>query len=154
MNEYYLSFRNVGFLTIPIQIVLLVLLYVMTVVVGYMGFLESGLLFGYPVAMSILFVPIYEEILFRGVILGVFMKKYSIWVSIFASSVLFGLWHLKNIFYLGVSDLSVQILYTGLVFGPVMAYITVKTRTIWLVVMLHYLNNLFSTHSWLIEQFL
>ncbi len=40
------------------------------------------------------------------------------------------------------ADLTSQVLYTALIFGPITAAIALKTRTIWPGVILHYLNNL------------
>ena len=43
--------------------------------------------------------------------------------------------------------LSNQILYTALIFSPITAWITIKTRTVWPAVILHYLNN-FPYEAW------
>jgi uncharacterized protein len=90
----------------------------------------------------ILFVPITEEILFRGLILGALEIAYGPARAVVLSSVFFGLWHLKNIFWLSEYQLIHQMLYTTLIFGPITAVLALKTRTICPGAILHYLNNL------------
>lgn len=70
--------------------------------------------------------------------------------AIALTSVLFALWHLKNIFFLPPGALLYQMAYTGLIVSPVLSYITLKTRTVWPAVILHYLNNLAAPFSWVI----
>ncbi len=90
----------------------------------------------------ILFAPIYEEVIFRGWILGNLKKRFSVKWAIGISSVVFGLWHLKNLFYFDAPDVVYQMVYAGLLLGPVFGYIAVKTKTIWPGVILHYLNSI------------
>ena len=97
---------------------------------------------GYAPDVWILFVPITEEILFRGLILGALEITYGPVRAVVISSLFFGLWHLKNVFWLTHYQLIHQMLYTGLIFGPINAVLALKTRTIWPGVILHYLNNL------------
>jgi hypothetical protein len=97
---------------------------------------------GYAPDVWILFVPVTEEILFRGLILGALEIAYGPVRAVVISSLFFGLWHLKNVFWLTDYQLIHQMLYTGLVFGPITAVLALKTRTIWPGVILHYLNNL------------
>jgi len=101
----------------------------------------------YPVRVSLFFAPIYEEIIFRGLILAGLMTIYSITTAIIISSILFGIWHLKNIFYLPKNQVIYQMLYTGLIFGPIAAYITVISGAIWIAVIIHQLNNLLAPYS-------
>jgi membrane protease YdiL (CAAX protease family) len=53
--------------------------------------MKTGLLFGRPNSfyLETLFAPIYEEIIFRGVILGLLLKHYSLAKAIIFSSLLF-----------------------------------------------------------------
>ena len=148
MNNEYLKFRKVWFLSVSIQILTIVALFIVTTVYGYWDFKNSGLLFGYPLSMHILFVPIYEEIIFRGFILDWLVKKLRKNSAIIISSILFGLWHLKNIFFLSNGELVYQVLYTALIFGPIVAIVTLRTRTIWIAVIIHYLHNILSAASW------
>lgn len=62
----------------------------------------------------VLFAPIYEEIIFRGLILGALLTQLSKRQAILYSSLLFGAWHLKNIFFLDLDLLTYQMLYTTL----------------------------------------
>ncbi len=148
MNNNYLKFRKVWFLLVPIQVVSIVSLFIITTAYGYWDFKSSGLLFGYPLSISILFVPIYEEIIFRGFILEWLTKQMRKNSAIIISSLLFGLWHLKNIFFLTTGELIYQMLYTALIFGPIVAVVTLRTRTIWIAVIIHYLHNILSAASW------
>jgi membrane protease YdiL (CAAX protease family) len=97
--------------------------------------------------------------LIRGLLLTALTKFYSVRNSIIISSMLFGLWHVKNIVYLSPHDMVIQALYAGLIIGPVLAYLAVKTRSIWFGVMLHYLNNILAPFSsiwlaWLLHKVL
>jgi len=142
MNDY-LKFKKVWILTPIAQITLMVLFFISIAILGKFCIIKTGLLFGKPNSfyLETLFAPIYEEIIFRGILLGLFMKQYSLIKSIVFTSILFGIWHLKNIFFVDIEELIKQIIYTGLVFGPVMCYLTYKTKTIWIASIVHYLNN-------------
>ncbi len=150
MQNNFFQFRTVWKLTPLVQILIIIGLYITMIVFGYFEFQKTGLLQGLPVHISVLFVPIYEEVIFRGLILGALIKVVSNKKAIVLSSLLFGLWHLKNIFFLNIPDLAYQIAYAALFFGPLTAYIALKTKTIWLGVILHYLNNILAPISWLI----
>jgi uncharacterized protein len=138
----FFQFRS--FLGVPVllQITLIAILYVAITMGYFFSVKATGKMDGYPPSVSILFVPIYEEAIFRGVVLRFFEKKYGFWSAIALSSILFGIWHLKNIFWLEPSHLIHQMIYTGCVFGPVTAFITLKLRSIWPSVAIHYLNNM------------
>jgi hypothetical protein len=101
--------------------------------------------FNYPTFCyaTIIFAPIYEEIIFRGFIFNAFLKNYKVLQAVIFSSLLFGLWHFKNVFFLSPFLLIKQIAYTGFIFGPIMALITNKTKNIWPGVILHFINNIF-----------
>ena len=117
-------------------------LYSLTTMLFVRTFRLTGKVLGGAPDVWILFVPITEEILFRGFILGALEIAYGrIW-AIVVSSVPFGLWHLKNAFWMGNDELAQEIAYTTLFFGPVTAILTIKARSIWPGVILHYLNNL------------
>jgi membrane protease YdiL (CAAX protease family) len=132
------------FLAIPVllQITLITVLYVVMTIGYFFSVRATGKMDGYPPSVSLLFVPIYEEAIFRGIILRFFEKKYGFWSAIALSSTLFAIWHLKNIFWLEPSQLIHQMVYTGLFFGPITAFITLKLRSIWPSVAIHYLNNM------------
>lgn len=103
-------------------------LFVATVLLSY----KSGL--AMPLAVTVVLAPIYEEWIFRGWVL----RK----LGIIMSSVLFGMWHLKNLFYFEVGDVVYQMVWAGLVLGPVFGYVAMRTKSIWPGVVLHYLNNM------------
>lgn len=142
MNLDLLACKKVWKFSPAFQVIAIAILFVTTILMGYIEYQKTGLLQGYPLSISIIFVPIYEEIIFRGIILGTLIKNTSKIKAIIISSLLFGLWHLKNIFFLEPEQLIHQIGYTTLFFGPIMAYITLRAKTIWPAVILHYLNNL------------
>ncbi|MBV5282383.1 MAG: CPBP family intramembrane metalloprotease [Paludibacter sp.] len=119
------------------------ILLVSIAILGKFCVVKTGLLFGKPDTfyLETLFAPIYEEIIFRAVILSVLLKHYSLVKAVVFSSLLFGLWHIKNIFFVDPFELLKQICYTGIIFGPIMCLITYKTKTIWIATIIHYLNN-------------
>ncbi len=122
----------------------LVFLYCITVFLAAHQIQETGLMFGYPPSVSMLFVPIYEEMIFRGVLFSFFLRSMSVQRSIFLTSILFGLWHLKNLLFLPIFDVTYQMLYAGLCISPIFCLITYRTRSIWPSVLLHYCINLFA----------
>lgn len=140
----FLKFQSVGLLTPFFQMCLITGLFVITTLWAYSQYQKEGAVFGYPLAATILFAPIYEEIIFRGWVLSGLFKEYGAKRAIIGTSILFGIWHLKNIFYLEKSELISQIFYTSFIFSPLLSYIALKYRTIWIGVILHYCNNLFS----------
>jgi len=145
--EFY-QLKSIFRVTPLAQIVLIAALYVLTTIGCFFEAGLTGKMYGYPIGVSMLFVPIYEELIFRGVLLKFFESSYGKLGAIVLASSLFGLWHLKNIFWLDLTSLGNQIAYTTFVFGPIMAWITLKTRTLWPAVVLHYLNN-FPLDPWI-----
>ena len=137
-----LQFRRFGPIGPALQIAVVTALYVATTLLLARSVRMTGKMMGYDPDVWILFVPITEEILFRGLILGALEIAYGPARAVAVSSLLFGLWHLKNVFWLTDHQLIHQMLYTGLIFGPMTAVLALKTRTIWPGVILHYLNNL------------
>ena len=143
-NEYpieLLKFRRLWILTPLVQIGIVAALYVLTTLLFARGFRLNGNMLGGSPEVWILFVPITEEILFRGFILGALERAYGAVWAVVISSALFGLWHLKNTFWMTNDDLESQMLYTACIFGPITALLALRLRTIWLGVILHYLNN-------------
>ncbi len=91
---------------------------------------------------SAIAVSFWEEILFRGLILGVILNvAHSGWWAIIISSILFGLFHLRNYWWANKKQLVRMCLYSGLIVGPVMAYVRFATGDIYLCILLHFLNN-------------
>ena len=77
--------------------------------------------------------PILEEVLFRGIILEGFLKRYSPVKAIFWSAFLFGLFHLNPWQFI-----------PGFLIGLLMGYIYYRTRSLIPVVIIHMVNNCFS----------
>ncbi|SRR5258708_6636439 len=134
--------KKFGFLTPTIQIVSISLFFVINLLWNYSNYQHTHSLFGYPLAVSVFFAPIYEEILFRGFILIGLAKIYSLRNSAIITCLLFGLWHLKNIFWLSPIQLIYQMIYAAFIIGPIFIFLTLKTKSIWPGVMLHYANNI------------
>ena len=79
----------------------------------------------------VIITPVIEEILYRGIILNLLLKKYSVLVSIILSSIIFAFIHLK---FIGIGYLFLY----GLLFG--FAYY--KTKSLFTSILLHFLINL------------
>ena len=137
MSEFF-KLRKVGWLTPTHQIILLVLAY-----------LGSVYYFRHATNWYVIFAPLYEEVIFRGFVLGGLLALYNKRTSIWLSAFLFGIWHLKNLTSLSTDAVLYQVAYAGLILGPLLAWLTLKTKSIWLGVMIHALNNiLLSPMSW------
>ena len=148
-NDFeFFQFRTLFGVTRAMQIAIITILYSMMTLGYYFSVQTKGKMDGYAPGVALLFVPIYEELIFRGVILRFFEKHYGAIRGIIFVSVLFGLWHLKNIFWLPPDALRDQLLYTALIFSPITCWVTLKTRSVWFAVMLHYLNN-FPLQPWI-----
>ena len=144
----FFQFKNI-FLMPPLgQIALITILYILTTIGCYFDYKMNGTMYGYPIGTSMLFVPIYEELIFRGIILKFFEKNYGKIFAIIITSILFGLWHLKNIFWIDTQSLTEQIAFATFIFGPLTAWLVIKYRTLWPAVILHYLNN-FPIEAWI-----
>lgn len=73
----------------------------------------------------------FEEILFRGVILNSFNKKYGAVTAVFVSALLFGIYHmnwLQGIF--------------AFILGIMLGYSYIKTNSLFVPMILHFINNL------------
>jgi membrane protease YdiL (CAAX protease family) len=84
-----------------------------------------------------------EEILFRGVLFGLAQE---IWnkttISVLATSLSFGLWHIKNhAWYRNKNWVVRQILYTGGIYGPLFAILRILTGDIYIAMFWHFLTD-------------
>ena len=77
--------------------------------------------------------PVLEEVLFRGIILDGFLKRYNPGKAIFWSAFLFGLFHLNPWQFI-----------PGFMIGLMLGYIYLKTRSLTTVILVHIVNNSFS----------
>jgi membrane protease YdiL (CAAX protease family) len=98
-----------------------------------------------PRSLSLLisFPSIFEEAVFRGIVLTVFLNKYSERRSILFSSIGFGLMHALNL--LNGADLvwiMGQIVWAFLI-GLFYGYVFVRTRSLLPSMIVHYLGNVF-----------
>ncbi len=75
--------------------------------------------------------PICEEIIFRGIILKGFLKTYDYKKAILFSALIFSFIHM----------VPIQVIATFFI-GLVLGYVYYKTRSLWLVCIIHILNNL------------
>lgn len=142
-RESLYEFRRVWVLPAWSQALLVVALFVATVFCTYTEYRDQGTSFGVAgPAFNVLFCPIYEELIFRGWILGRLVRGRSNLFAIVVSSLLFGLLHLRNIYWLETGALLRTMAYTGLVLGPLLGYVSLRCRSLWPAVILHYLNNL------------
>lgn len=87
-----------------------------------------GMLFAilYLIVLSIL-VPVFEEVLFRGLILYRLKLFLSARISIIVSSVLFGILHVD--------------FFGAFIFGVAVAYITIGTKSLLPAIIIHITNN-------------
>lgn len=159
MKIEFLNFKKVWKLSVFTQIFIICLLFFITIIHWYISFKNTWLTQWWTspdktLNWFIYFAPIYEEIIFRWLILWVLLKYNSPKNSIIYSSILFWLWHLKNIFYLDLTYLFYQVFYAIFIIWPILAFITIKTKTIWIWVILHFLNNFLSPISFLVLNFI
>ncbi|MEL6327631.1 MAG: type II CAAX endopeptidase family protein [Cyanobacteria bacterium J06626_23] len=84
--------------------------------------------------MAVIFAPVVEEFIFRGILLQRWGVKWGLRAGVIGSSLLFGLLHQQN--PVGLS-----------MFGLVMALLYVRTRSLWMPILAHLLNNLFAVLS-------
>lgn len=146
MNFGFFNLQSVGFLNPGLQIFLIAVLFAVTVLLEHRRYKKTGkILHGrFQSPTFYFFCPIYEEIIFRGFILSALLILYSTPVAIILSSLMFGLWHLKNIFVYSKRELVLQIFCNAIILGPLMAIITIYTGTLWIAVIIHYFVNLFA----------
>ncbi|MGD1858261.1 MAG: lysostaphin resistance A-like protein [Leptolyngbyaceae cyanobacterium] len=79
--------------------------------------------------VAIVFAPLTEEFIFRGVLLQRWAVRWNLPVGIILSSVLFGLLHENN--PLGLT-----------MFGIVMALLYIRSHSLWVPIIAHALNNI------------
>lgn len=138
-----LQFKKIGFLTPFLQILFVLFLAITTAIYYYRQHKETGKIHGlYPLRPHIYIVVFLEEFIFRDLLFVGFLSIVSPFLSILYTSILFGLAHLRNIPYMSKQKLLEQILYASFIFGPVTGIVTYLTGSIWIAVILHYINNL------------
>lgn len=81
---------------------------------------------------SIIIAPLFEELIFRGIILNKLSDRFTIHTAVLVSSILFGICH------------SFGGMFSAFVFGVCMSILYLKTLNIMVPIIAHGLNNLFS----------
>jgi len=96
----------------------------------------------YP-SLLISFPSIFEEAVFRGIVLTVFLSKYSDRNSIIFSSLGFGLMHALNL--VNGADLvwTLGMMVWAFIIGLFYGYVFVRTRSLLPSMIVHYLGNVF-----------
>jgi membrane protease YdiL (CAAX protease family) len=74
--------------------------------------------------------PMFEELLFRGAVLGELLKRYRPATAIFLSALLFGIIHMNPVQMAG-----------GILIGAVLGWVYWKTRSLIPCMLIHILNN-------------
>lgn len=86
----------------------------------------------YAFLSTVLFAPIFEEILHRGIILEKLSRKYNRFISILISALIFAFSHLN--FVQGVNTFFLGILFS---------FIYIKSRSLLITILIHLINNLY-----------
>jgi membrane protease YdiL (CAAX protease family) len=146
-----LAFKRVQWLSPAMQIGILLSLYAFTGFLVVRQVQLNGSLFSYPLLISVLFAPLYEEIVFRGWILTWLLKKTEQAKAIVITSFLSALWVMANILQWNTDDVIRSMFVTGLIVSPFLCFLTINTKTIWPGVIIHYIINLLAGLSfWVI----
>lgn len=146
MNFFLLN--SLGSFTPILQIVSIFLLLLITATQQYAEAKKSGKMYGaYPPSIRLIFVPIYEEVIFRGLLFGGLLILLPTIYALAVSSIFFGIWHLKNLRWDNKKRVLGQILWAGVVLGPAFALLTLWTKSISLAIILHYVNNIWASTS-------
>ncbi len=87
----------------------------------------------FPFLTIVIAAPILEELIFRGIILDGLLKRYSLFASILASSLLFGIVHLNPWQFV-----------SAMVIGFLAGWMYYKTKNLALPILIHFVNNGFA----------
>lgn len=79
---------------------------------------------------SCVYAPFIEEIMYRGILLNGLLKKYDSKIAIFLSSLVFAIMHFN--FYQSINAFFI---------GLILSYIFYRTKSIYLCILLHFVNN-------------
>ena len=85
---------------------------------------------------------IFEEVVWRGVILAAFLRVYHRPKAILISAVCFGLWHILSLTG-GNPFLTAGEIVWAAILGLFYGYVTIKTNSLLPAMIVHYLGNLF-----------
>ena len=84
----------------------------------------------FTVLVSVIFAPIFEELICRGIVLESFRAKYGVFAAWIWSSIFFGLIH---------GHLTAM--FSAAILGLVLGYVYLRSNSIFSVIILHALNN-------------
>ncbi|HVW66122.1 MAG TPA: CPBP family intramembrane glutamic endopeptidase [Candidatus Peribacteraceae bacterium] len=141
-QDNFLTFRPVGILTPLMQIAIIALLYAFTAFLLYKQRELHGTLFPYPILISILLAPLYEEIILRGWIFPALLRKLPTAEAVILTSALSALVYLTNIWTMDTAALIERFLLMGCVIAPALCLVTLKARSVWPAVILRYVLSL------------
>lgn len=98
---------------------------------------------GFFIFINSIVPALWEEIVFRGVILVLLLKKYEPKFAVLIDGILFGCFHFINLAY-GADFFSTvgQVAFTTF-FGITLAYLFTKTKSLTPCIIAHYVNNAF-----------
>ena len=148
-----INFRDCRILPIKIKTIWIILAFIMPLLI-------SGILLCFPgewlniefstanvittLSFTLMFfgvgAPIVEEMIFRGMMLTVFEKKWNKGAAIVLTSVLFGVIHLIGQ-KMGLRDFLIMTLSVSLI-GAILAIVTFITESIWSSVVIHMVWNI------------
>ena len=89
-------------------------------------------------------VSFWEEIVFRGFLLGgILLYTNDKVLAVIGSSLIFGVFHMRNMWWAGFRRSANNSIYAGLFAGPIFAIIRILTGSIYAGILVHFLHNLF-----------
>lgn len=83
---------------------------------------------------SAIFIPIFEELIFRGIILQFFQQRFPFWIAAIGSSFIFGIAH----------TYSLGVMVSAFMMGMFMTVLCRKTNSIIPAMLFHMMNNTLS----------
>ncbi|MEM8540447.1 MAG: type II CAAX endopeptidase family protein [Pseudomonadota bacterium] len=133
------AWKGIWYAVLPILLTLSML--TIGIVIGSMNNLDFGALLGTGIVQStlvfVIFVGVFEEVLFRGIVLHGLERRMDIVFALLLSSFLFGAMHYVN--WIGGQSLSAthaQVFHAGLS-GILYGAITLRCRSLWPAVFMH-----------------
>ncbi len=99
---------------------------------------------------SSIVTPMYEELVFRGIVWNQLAKLWAIEIIVYViNALLFGFWHLGYIGTVafrisdGLMTIMIWKVITGLLFGLVLGFVRLKTKNCYSTMLIHGLLNIF-----------
>ena len=144
LNPFKKPFLRSLVFCIPAFAVVINNLHIYTLIVGVEKVTAGGGMIAL-LALGCFCVGLFEEMAFRGVVfLGILEKRRArvldIVIAIIISSIIFGIVHSLNFFYMSPFAVIQQIGYSFLI-GAMCSVVLVRTKNIWLCVVLHAIFN-------------